>query len=67
MPISIRSLEAIIRLSTAYAKMRLSRSVNVRDAVNAFNIYMYSFYNGYKNIDENFFKDKEDELLLGRI
>lgn len=47
MPISIRSLEALIRLSTAYAKMRLSREVEVRDAVNAFYMYMYSFYNGF--------------------
>lgn len=47
MPISIRSLEALIRLSTAYAKMRLSRKVEIRDTVNAFFIFMHSFYNGY--------------------
>jgi len=35
MPITIRTLESIIRLSTAHAKLRLAKSVNVNDVKEA--------------------------------
>lgn len=66
MPISIRSLESLIRISTAYAKLRLSKKVEVRDVVNALKIFLYAFYNGYEKIDENFFMGYENYLKEGR-
>ena len=33
MPITIRSLESMVRLSTAYAKLRLSDTIEIRDVV----------------------------------
>lgn len=46
-PASIRSLESIVRLSYAYAKLRMSKFVQIEDAVHALNIYLNSFYGGY--------------------
>lgn len=66
MPISIRSLEGIIRLSTAYAKLRLSNFVEMQDAVQALRLFTKAFYSSFKEIDKNFFKNKEELLSLGR-
>ena len=63
MPISIRSLEAIIRLSTAYAKMRLSNKVELIDCVNGLQIFMKSFYDGYERVSAKFFTKQELHLL----
>ena len=66
LPISIRSLESIIRLSTAYAKLRLSKEIDIQDAVQALKLFTKAFYSGYKEIDENFFKEYEGCLKMGR-
>ena len=47
MPIGIRSLESMIRISTAYAKLRLSTSVELSDAVNSLKLFMKAFYGGH--------------------
>lgn len=47
MPIGIRSLESMIRIATAYAKLRLSSSIELVDAVNSLKMFMKAFYGGY--------------------
>ncbi len=66
MPITIRSLESLIRISTAYAKLRLSKKIAMRDVVHAFKLFMKSFYGGYEKIDPNFFKNELKILNIGR-
>lgn len=66
LPISIRSLESMIRLSTAFAKLRLSNKVEMRDAIAALQIFTKAFYSGYSYIDANFFSSYEELLMLGR-
>ena len=58
MPVTIRSLESLIRLSTSFAKMRLSPSVDVSDCGNALLLYFHCYYGGYQNFDEQFFSDQ---------
>lgn len=58
MPIGIRSLESMIRIATAYAKLRLSPSVDLVDAVNSLKLFMKSFYGGYTEISSEFFKEE---------
>jgi len=41
----------MIRIASAYAKLRLSNMVEIRDAVAALQIYTKAFYSGFKNID----------------
>lgn len=60
LPVSIRSLESIIRLSYAYSKLRLSRTVETQDAVNALYLYLQAFYGGYENVDKDFFSGYEN-------
>ena len=67
MPISIRSLESMIRISSALAKLRLSKKVEKRDVVQGLVLYMKAFYGGYEEIDANFFKHEEDLLNLGKV
>lgn len=66
LPASIRSLESIVRLSYAYAKIRMSKLVEIEDAVHSLDIYLESFYGGYKNINENFFEGLEQFISKGR-
>lgn len=47
MPIGIRSLESMLRLATAYAKLRLAKNVEMVDAVNSLKLYMKAYYGGY--------------------
>jgi len=59
LPITIRSLESLIRLSTAYAKLRLANEVDIYDCVNAFKIFLKAFYGGVEQFDPSFFRDLE--------
>jgi len=54
---TIRSLESLIRLSTAYAKLRLSLKVDTVDVIRAFQIFNKAYYNGTENIDKAFWTD----------
>lgn len=53
MPVTIRTLETIIRLSTAHAKLRLSKNVEVEDCKIALNLLEYALF-GEENSNENF-------------
>ena len=64
LPISIRSLESIIRLSYAFAKLRLSKQVEIPDAINSLYLYLKAFYGGYENLSENFFNGYENLIRV---
>ena len=66
MPIGIRSLESMIRISTAYAKLRLSSTVDLVDTVNSLKLFMKAFYGGYSEVNPEFFKEEQDLLQIGR-
>jgi DNA replicative helicase MCM subunit Mcm2 (Cdc46/Mcm family) len=44
LPITIRSLESLIRLATAHAKLRLSQVVEHSDAFEAVSLFAYSLF-----------------------
>lgn len=44
----------------------MSKLVEIPDAINALYIYTESFYGGFENISEEFFKDYEEHLKKGR-
>eukprot|EP00835_Amoeboradix_gromovi_P000451 NODE_16_length_41655_cov_0.272813.p2 type:complete len:666 gc:universal NODE_16_length_41655_cov_0.272813:14835-16832(+) len=44
LPVTVRSLETLIRLSTAFAKARLSNTINIKDAEDAFDMLKYSLF-----------------------
>ena len=56
-PIDVRTLDSVIRLSTAYTKFRLSERVEVPDCINAFNLFINVYYGSCKNLDPQFFND----------
>ncbi len=62
LPVSIRSLESIIRLSYAYAKLRLSWTVEIRDVINSLFIYLEAFYGGYESLCPRFFEGYEEYI-----
>ena len=54
---TIRSLESLIRISTAYAKLRLSSKVETIDVYRAFELFNRAFYGGTDKIDTTFWSD----------
>lgn len=56
---TIRSLESLIRLATAYAKMRLSQKVEIVDVLRAFQIFNRAYYGGTEVVDKGFWDDTE--------
>lgn len=41
LPITIRSFETLIRLSTAHAKLHTAKEVQIRDCIEAFRLMIY--------------------------
>lgn len=56
-PIDIRTLDSIIRLSTAYAKFRLADKIELQDCLNALNLFINVYYGGFKNFAPHFFDE----------
>lgn len=52
LPITIRSYETLIRLSTAHAKLRLSSEIEIVDCTEAFKLVVYSLYKNEKELDK---------------
>lgn len=44
MQCTVRSIESMIRLATGYAKLRLSKKIEIRDCAVALELFMYCFY-----------------------
>lgn len=65
MPITVRTLETIIRLSTAHAKLRISKSVDLKDIDVAYELVEMSIFQETQlkkptmNPEED--EDEEDE------
>jgi DNA replication licensing factor MCM3 len=51
MTITIRTLETLIRIATAHAKMRLSKEVEVKDCEAALDLLNYALFNERKDVD----------------
>ena len=51
LPVTIRSYETLIRLSTAHAKLRLSLEVEISDCVEAFKLMVYCLYKDENALD----------------
>ena len=66
LPITIRSYETLIRLSTAHAKLRLSKKVEKRDCFVALNLLKYALFNELMDPEEELniqTKMQEEESL----
>lgn len=61
---TIRSLESLIRLSTAFAKMRISKTVDLIDVFRAFQLFNRAFYGGTDKIDPTFWVEEKEQLEL---
>ena len=60
LPITVRSLETLIRLATAHAKIRLSQKVTVDDMKEALGLLNYSIF-GYDQDDEQMIVEEQEE------
>ncbi|CCF58209.1 hypothetical protein KAFR_0E00550 [Kazachstania africana CBS 2517] len=65
-PITARTLETLIRLSTAHAKVRLSKTVNQHDALVAAHLLRFALLGEDVDMDEFFNGDDEEESLRKR-
>lgn len=61
LPITVRSLETLIRLATAHAKLRISTQVTVDDMKEALELLNYSIF-GYDQDDEHMIDDSPEEI-----
>lgn len=53
LPITIRSYETLIRLSTAHAKLRQSSSVELYDCVEGFRLMVFCLYGSEDALDDD--------------
>lgn len=58
LPITIRSYETLIRLSTAHAKLRLAKTIAIRDCIEGFRLMAYCLFGDSHALD-----DKIREIL----
>ncbi|CAR28486.1 ZYRO0F05104p [Zygosaccharomyces rouxii] len=65
-PITARTLETLIRLSTSHAKVRLSKTVNKRDAIIAAKLLRFSLLGEDVGSDLYDLDDSEDDITLKR-
>ena len=61
LPITVRSLETLIRLATAHAKLRISMDVTVDDMKEALELLNYSIF-GYDQDDEHMIEESPEEV-----
>jgi DNA replication licensing factor MCM3 len=62
MAITIRTLETLIRIATAHAKMRLSKEVELKDCEIALELLSYALFNeGHKDHSDNEDDDEEND------
>ena len=67
LPVTARSLETIIRLSSAHAKARLSQLVEVKDCEGAMDILSFALYHEEDNGTNKRKVEEEDEENEGRM
>ena len=58
LPITIRSYETLIRLSTAHAKLRLAKQISIRDCIEGFRLMAFCLFGDSHALD-----DKIREIL----
>ena len=52
LPITIRSYETLIRLSTAHAKLHQTSEVKIRDCIEGFRLMVYSLHGDSHALDD---------------
>ena len=62
-PVDIRTLDSLIRLSHAYAKLRLSPQVEIVDGLNALNLFINVYYGGVRYYDPKFFAEFKEYVI----
>lgn len=53
LPITIRSYETLIRLSTAHAKLRQSQEIEIKDCLEAFKLMVFCLYGAENALEED--------------
>jgi len=62
-PITVRTLETLIRLASAHAKLRMSKAISEEDAEVAYDMLSYALFNEGKN--DNYKKEDDNENEQG--
>jgi DNA replication licensing factor MCM3 len=64
LPITVRTLETLIRLSTSVAKLRLSKDVEIKDCKEALDLFKSAYF-GEENVeleDEDYENEEEENF-----